>query len=71
MPAINGRYWMATIRATDWNPMPDVNQLPEKVTWIKGQKEIGAQNGFEHWQVIIGMGHLNIKVREKCPACSC
>jgi hypothetical protein len=50
MPAIKGRYWLATLHthtAPDWEP-----QVTEVILWIKGQKEIGTQTEREHWQFV-------------------
>jgi len=44
-----GRIWLLTIPRDDWN-IP--TQLPESVAYIKGQRELGAATGYEHWQVI-------------------
>lgn len=45
------RYWLATIRAADWEPP---TELPEGIEYIGGQKERGeGENGYEHWQLII------------------
>ncbi len=47
MPAIKARYWLLTIpAASHWMPGPPNDEL----TWIKGQREIGA-GGYQHWQV--------------------
>ena len=44
-----GRYWLLTIPAGDWSE-PLV--LPEGVAYIKGQREVGGETGYEHWQVL-------------------
>lgn len=44
------RWWIATIPLSDWNP--NEFELPEFISWIKGQGERGA-GGFEHWQCFI------------------
>lgn len=49
MPSPQYRYWIATIPSTDWSPPVT---LVEPLSYLKGQKEIGA-GGFEHWQVLI------------------
>lgn len=44
-----GRYWILTIPASSWNP---TEQLPTGVVYLKGQKEIGSDTSYEHWQVL-------------------
>lgn len=44
------RYWMATIPAANFDP---ANPLPEGIAYIKGQKELGAQNAYQHWQLLV------------------
>lgn len=41
-----GRMWILTIPHDKWKPC-----LPEAVSYIRGQREIGA-GGFDHWQVV-------------------
>jgi len=41
-----GKYWLLTIRAADWEPT-----LPPSCCYVKGQKEEG-EGGFIHWQVL-------------------
>lgn len=43
-----GLYWLLTIPAADWSPC-----LPPGVSWIRGQREVGASTGYEHWQVVV------------------
>lgn len=45
-----GVYWLLTIPAADWNP-PE--ELPEGIKYLKGQREIGATTGYNHWQVLV------------------
>lgn len=45
----NGRYWLLTIPHHHFTPF-----LPDGVTWIKGQLELGSETNFAHWQVICG-----------------
>jgi len=42
-----GVIWLATVPVDDWSP-----SLPESIAYIKGQKEIGADTGYQHWQFI-------------------
>lgn len=42
------RYWLLTIPAADWEP----TELPQGCIYAKGQKEIGANTNYEHWQVL-------------------
>lgn len=48
MPAIKGRYWIATLSVAHCPTQPT---LTRDCVYLKGQKEIGA-NGFEHWQFL-------------------
>jgi len=53
MPSSNvivGKYWLLTIPAASWNPP---TSLPAEFTFIKGQKEVGGETGYEHWQVVV------------------
>lgn len=50
MPAIKGRYWIATLHthaAPDWQPA-----VNEDIVWMKGQREIGTETEREHWQFV-------------------
>lgn len=49
MPS-NGRYWILTIPAHSFT-----TYLPNSVTWIKGQLELG-ETGYLHWQIICSFG---------------
>lgn len=42
-----GVIWILTIPADKWDPC-----LPEGVTYIRGQREIGGKCEYEHWQLI-------------------
>lgn len=42
------RYWLLTIPENDWQP----NELPSECVYIRGQKEIGADTGYRHWQIL-------------------
>lgn len=42
-----GKYWLLTIPHQHFVPY-----LPPGVTYIRGQLETGAENGFLHWQVL-------------------
>lgn len=48
MPAIQGRYWLATISFAQLNQQPC---LQEPICYLKGQKEVG-EGGYEHWQLL-------------------
>lgn len=50
LPNNQGRYWLLTIRESDFEP-----HLPNGVVWIKGQLEEG-EGGFVHWQVVCCFG---------------
>lgn len=43
-----GLIWLLTIPGSLWSPC-----LPEGVAYIKGQKEIGCETSYEHWQVLV------------------
>jgi len=42
------RYWLLTIPHYAYLPY-----LPSECNYIKGQLEIGATNGFRHWQLVV------------------
>lgn len=48
------RYWFATIACKHNNEQwtPTSGLLDDQITYIKGQREIGAE-GYEHWQMVI------------------
>lgn len=48
----SNRYWILTINTDTWPSRPTT--LPTGIAWMKGQKEIGGETGFEHWQVVLG-----------------
>ena len=50
MPARQFRYWILTIPFDDWS-VPEV--LPPDITYMIGQKEIGTNAGYQHWQLCI------------------
>jgi len=43
------RYWLLTI-PLDAYQLP--TELPEQLTYLRGQKEIGNETGYEHWQLV-------------------
>lgn len=52
MPAIKGRYFLATLSCAQFAEQPT---LSGDCVYLKGQKEIGA-GGFEHWQFLCVFG---------------
>lgn len=44
-----GVFWLLTIKRDEWEPP---GQLPEEISWIRGQAEVGA-GGYEHWQIFV------------------
>jgi len=43
------KYWLLTIPALDFLlPSP----LPNRIAYVKGQREVGADTGYEHYQVL-------------------
>lgn len=42
------RYWLLTIPANDWT-RPE--SLHTNIQYIRGQREVGGNTGYEHWQV--------------------
>lgn len=42
-----GKYWLATLPHHAFTPW-----LAPEVQWVRGQLEIGSENGFLHWQVL-------------------
>lgn len=51
MPAQQFRYWILTIPVHFFIPF-----LPNDVSYIKGQLEEGAANGYRHWQLLAHTG---------------
>jgi len=46
------RYWLLTIPEADWSPFgPQRLDFATFVAYCRGQLEVGAANGFRHWQV--------------------
>lgn len=43
------RYWLLTI-PKDAYQLP--TELPQQLTWIRGQQERGGDTGYEHWEVV-------------------
>ncbi|AJD07481.1 MAG: replication associated protein [Arizlama virus AZLM_746] len=43
-----GTYWLGTIPFALWIPF-----LPAGCSFIKGQREIGQESSYEHWQVFV------------------
>ena len=50
MPAQQFQWWICTIPAPDWNP-PLV--LPAGVSYLRGQRELGSNTGYSHWQLCV------------------
>lgn len=46
-PRRQGLIWIGTIPVDSWTPT-----LHDDVAYVKGQKEIGTETGYEHWQII-------------------
>lgn len=51
MPSPQYRYWMLTIPEHSYQPP---TSLPEGITYLKGQKEIG-ESGYRHWQLVVAL----------------
>lgn len=50
MPCQQFRYWILTIPADEFLlPSP----LPDYITYCAGQREVGANTGYEHYQVVV------------------
>lgn len=60
MPSPQARYWICTIPYNDWIP-----HLPAGVQWCKGQREIGQETGFDHWQVVCSFDRKLTRHRAK------
>ena len=43
------KIWLLTIPSNDWTLF---ESLPDTISYLKGQKEIGNDTGYEHWQII-------------------
>lgn len=57
MPATrqNARYWLLTIPENDWSPPADATAFTvdfASLAYLRGQKEIGTNTGFRHWQLL-------------------
>lgn len=59
MPSITSqaRYWILTINDSDtgesWAPPAALSDSYSNIIWLRGQKEIGANAGREHWQLFV------------------
>lgn len=42
------RYWLLTIPKDNWNAP---TELPNTIQYLRGQREVGSDTGYEHWQV--------------------
>jgi len=47
-----GIFWILTIPADGWS---SPTELPSHCQWIRGQKEIGNNTGYTHWQVCLAL----------------
>jgi len=47
-----GIFWMLTIPAASYT-MP--TELPDGLTWIRGQQEEGEAGGYLHWQICVAL----------------
>lgn len=52
MPPAQAKYWLLTIPENDFKPK-DFEELPEGITYIRGQLECGEGTGYRHWQLIV------------------
>jgi len=54
MPAMprQARWWIATMPAAAWD-ISSAEDLPQFIKYIKGQREVGENTGFEHYQFVI------------------
>lgn len=52
MPAPQGKFFLLTIPAANWNPP---NALPEWASYMVGQKEEAPTTGFIHWQLVVAL----------------
>lgn len=48
-PRRQGIFWFGTLPENSFDPVA----LPMGCSWIKGQLEIGTDNGFRHWQIVV------------------
>lgn len=55
MPSPQARYWLLTVPHVGDGDEPEwTKTLPEGVRYLKGQKEVGSDTGYVHWQVSVG-----------------
>jgi len=47
-PIRQAKYWLLTIPGEEWQP-----HLPESCAFIKGQREVGHETAYDHWQVLV------------------
>jgi hypothetical protein len=48
------RYWLLTVPEDDWTPIgPQTQAFSDKFAYVRGQLEVGAANGFRHWQLLV------------------
>lgn len=43
------RYWILTIPHNAYQPP---TELPQQLTWLRGQEEIGHNTNYHHWQLV-------------------
>lgn len=49
-----GIFWLLTIPYSTEHPNPDwTTQLLDGIAWIRGQREIGGNTEYDHWQVFV------------------
>lgn len=48
-----GIFWLLTIPYAGNTDPSWTKLLPDGITWIRGQREIGGSTGYEHWQVMV------------------
>lgn len=47
------RYWLLTIPANAYQPPAQEEDLPNNVVFLRGQRELGANTNYEHWQLVV------------------
>lgn len=52
-PRSQGRYWILTIPASEWELPGSIGECPGWIAYIKGQREIGEASSYEHWQIMV------------------
>lgn len=72
MPSPQARYWLLTIPERAFDPARfgtyqerEGGVLPDCIQYVRGQLEVGEQNGYRHWQVTVSFRTKVTRTRVK------